>query len=65
MFSSISMSKNTSRRFERYATFIDKCTKRQPHMALSMGLTSDDMRELANDLWSIHDNVGSGGDLEF
>jgi len=31
-------------------------------MALSMGMTSDDMRELVNDLWNIHDNVGPAGD---
>lgn len=58
VLSSITTSTKTARRFERYATFIDKSIKRQPYTALSMGLNSDDMKELANDLWSIHDNVG-------
>jgi len=61
MFSSISTSSATVARFERYAIFVDECIKRQSRTARLMGFTLDDMRELANDLWGIVDNIAVDG----
>jgi hypothetical protein len=41
--------------FEDYALFTDKCINRRTSTAL-MDVSVDELKDLANDLWTIHDN---------
>ncbi|KAF5340043.1 hypothetical protein D9611_012424 [Ephemerocybe angulata] len=44
----------------RYATFAETCLKKRAQAALSeSGIDLDDLRELVNDLWAMHDNCGA------
>lgn len=54
-YTSISTSSATSTMFEDYALFTDKCINRRTSAAL-MDVSLDDLKDLANDLWTIHDN---------
>ena len=55
-YTSISTSSATSETFESYALFIDKCINRRSSAVALMDVSSDDLKDLANDLWTIHDN---------
>ncbi|KAK0472827.1 mtDNA inheritance protein Dml1 [Armillaria luteobubalina] len=62
MFSSVSTSSGTARMFADYAKFVDSTLRRR-----TLGVVSDemdDLKELANDLWTVHDNFSTDGDEE-
>ena len=54
-YTSISTSSAISTMFEDYALFADKCINRRTSAAL-IDVSLDDLKDLANDLWTIHDN---------
>jgi len=56
MVSSLSTSSNLTALFEDYAVFIDKCIKRRTTSLTAIDISLDDLKELANDLWTMHDN---------
>ncbi|KAK0472500.1 mtDNA inheritance protein Dml1 [Armillaria novae-zelandiae] len=61
-FSSVSTSSGTARMFADYAKFVDSTLRRR-----TLGVVSDeidDLKELANDLWTVHDNFSTDGDEE-
>uniref|UniRef100_A0A8H7XJ48 Tubulin nucleotide-binding domain-like protein n=1 Tax=Psilocybe cubensis TaxID=181762 RepID=A0A8H7XJ48_PSICU len=57
VYSSLSASSNSSKMFRKYAMFIDECGKRRTTTTASIDIPVDDLRELANDLWTMHDNA--------
>ncbi|SJL14424.1 uncharacterized protein ARMOST_17881 [Armillaria ostoyae] len=62
MFSSVSTSSGTARMFADYAKFVDSTLRRR-----TLGVVSDeidDLKELANDLWTVHDNFSTDDDEE-
>ncbi|KAF8805003.1 tubulin nucleotide-binding domain-like protein [Phlegmacium glaucopus] len=64
-YTSISTSSATSELFKSYALFTDKCIKRRTSAVASIDVSLDDLKDLANDLWTIHDNFsGDGQSLE-
>ena len=42
--------------FEKYALFIDKCISHRTCAVALVDISLDDLKDLANDLWTIHDN---------
>ncbi|KAJ3994637.1 Misato segment II tubulin-like domain-containing protein [Lentinula boryana] len=65
LFSSLSTSSSTAEMFSEYATYLQACVDRRKTGILP-GLveTSDDIKELVNDLWTIHDGYsGSESDV--
>ncbi|KAF9041814.1 tubulin nucleotide-binding domain-like protein [Hymenopellis radicata] len=58
VFSVLSCSSGTAKIFRQYAEFVDTTLKRRRDI-LSLNDERDDMRELANDLWTVHDNICS------
>jgi len=56
VFSSLSTSNNVAMSFKEYALFIENCVKRRTTITASIDISVDDLKELANDLWTIHDN---------
>ncbi|PPQ91103.1 hypothetical protein CVT25_013141 [Psilocybe cyanescens] len=56
VYSSLSSSSNTSKIFEKYALFIETCIKRRTTSTASIDIHLDDLKDLANDLWTMHDN---------
>jgi len=62
MFSSLSISSNLTVLLEGYALFIDKCIKRRTTSLSAVDISLDDLKELANDLWTMHDNSPEGTD---
>ncbi|KAJ3800617.1 Misato segment II tubulin-like domain-containing protein [Lentinula aff. detonsa] len=65
LFSSLSTSSSTAEMFSEYATYLQACVDRRKTGILP-GLveTSDDIKELVNDLWTIHDGYsGSVSDV--
>jgi len=56
-FSYLSSSSNTSLFVDGYARTVDACVNRRTSSVLTFGLSLDDLKELANDLWTIHDNA--------
>jgi hypothetical protein len=62
MFSSITTSSQTADLFFEYSTFIENCVKRKSAVHVTVGLDMDEMKDLVNDLWTLHDNYGDGGD---
>lgn len=61
-FSSLTTSSAMARIFSRYAAFVERLRKRPSAAAAIDFLDVDDWRELANDLWTLHDNYG--GELD-
>jgi hypothetical protein len=49
--------------FEDYAIFTDKCINRRTPIAL-IDVSLDDLKDLANDLWTIHDNFSEDSSFE-
>lgn len=62
--SSLYSTSATSRLLSAHASFIDECIKRKKDFASVMGIEIDEIRELANDLWAIHDAYHGEGDVE-
>jgi hypothetical protein len=42
--------------FENIALFAEKCKNRRTSAIALLDISSDDLKDLANDLWTIHDN---------
>ena len=61
-YTSISTSSAISTMFEDYALFTDKCINRRTSAAL-IDVSLDDLKDLANDLWTIHDNFSKDSPL--
>lgn len=57
VFSSMSTSSNTAKYLEGYALFMEKSAQRHTTAIASMDISLDDLKDLANDLWTIHDNA--------
>ena len=57
IFSSLSATAGTGILFADYARFVSKCVERRRGSALIQGIVDDldDLKELVNDLWMIHD----------
>lgn len=55
-YTSISTSSATSKMFESYALFTDKCVNHRTSAVTLIDISLDDLKDLANDLWTIHDN---------
>ncbi|KAF8957165.1 mtDNA inheritance protein Dml1 [Flammula alnicola] len=62
LYSSISASSNTGKSFEEYALLLDKCVKGRTPSIASLDISLDDLKELANELWTMHDNASEGTD---
>jgi hypothetical protein len=60
LFSSISTTSATAQLFSGYATSIETCLSRK-FAVESIGIDGDELKELANDLWTLHDNFDDGG----
>lgn len=60
--SSLSTSRNLTTLLEGYAMFIDKCARRRTTSLASIDVSLDDLKELANDLWTMHDNSSAEND---
>lgn len=60
LFSSLSTTSSTAKLFSRYATSIETCLSRKFALE-SIGSDADELKELANDLWTLHDNFGDDG----
>ena len=58
-FSSVTTSSSSASLFSTYALSIEKCLKRRP-VAEAVGIDIDELKELANGLWSLHDNFQDG-----
>lgn len=61
----LSASRNLPTLFEGYAVFIDKCVSRRTTSLTSIDVSLDDLKELANDLWTLHDNSSGENDESF
>ncbi|KAJ7505868.1 Misato segment II tubulin-like domain-containing protein [Mycena galericulata] len=57
VFSSIGASSGTAGLFSGYARFVETCARRKIAVE-HMGVDADEMGDLANDLWTLHDNAG-------
>ncbi|CAA7263931.1 unnamed protein product [Cyclocybe aegerita] len=56
VLSTLSTSSNTANLLEGYALFVEKCLKTRTSVVISAGTSFDDLKELANNLWTMHDN---------
>lgn len=45
-----------------YATFVEDLVKHRSGVDAIIGLDLDDLKDLGNDLWTIHDNYSDGTD---
>lgn len=61
-YSSLSASANTAKVLEKYASFIEDCVRRRGSAITSIDISSDDLTELVNDLWTMHDNSSAETD---
>jgi hypothetical protein len=55
-YTSISTSSVTSTMFQSYVLFTDKCISRRTSTTALIDISLDDLKDLANDLWTIYDN---------
>lgn len=55
-YTSLTNSSNVSRDLEKYALFVEGCVKRRGPVIASLDVPLDDLKDLANDLWTMHDN---------
>ncbi|GLB45716.1 putative tubulin domain containing protein [Lyophyllum shimeji] len=61
VFSSLSTSTQTAHLFSSYAAAIEAYLKRKP-TDQALGFENDELRDLVNDLWTLHDNFNDGGE---
>ncbi|KDQ54693.1 hypothetical protein JAAARDRAFT_182189 [Jaapia argillacea MUCL 33604] len=64
LLSSIFATSHTSHLFSAYASFLDDGIKRKVDFENILGMDIDDMRGLASDLWTLHDNCNVGEGAE-
>ncbi|KAJ7101530.1 Misato segment II tubulin-like domain-containing protein [Mycena belliarum] len=57
VFASIAATSRSGNLFSGYARFLEQCTRRKISME-NAGIDFDEMGDLANDLWTLHDNAG-------
>ncbi|KAF9481069.1 tubulin nucleotide-binding domain-like protein [Pholiota conissans] len=57
LYSSLSTSSNTAKTLEGYARFVEKAAQLHTSAIATMDISFDDLRELANDLWTMHDGA--------
>lgn len=62
-YSSVSTMSTTGDLFSDYATFIERYLRGNTAL-LSPEYEADDMKDLVNDLWTIHDNYNADGNDE-
>ncbi|KAF7357389.1 Protein dml-1 [Mycena sanguinolenta] len=62
VFSSVGVASGASNFFSDYARFLDRSIRRKVSVE-TCGIGLDEMRDLANDLWTLHDNAGGQIDL--
>lgn len=58
MVSSLATTSATASLFSNYATFIEKCVKRKTDTGT--GVEFDDLKDLTNELWTLHDDYVDG-----
>ncbi|KAF9462802.1 Misato segment II tubulin-like domain-containing protein [Collybia nuda] len=63
LLSSLSTTSFTAKLFSKYATSIEKCLSRK-FAVESIGSDSDELKELANNLWTLHDNFSDDGGVD-
>jgi hypothetical protein len=61
-YTSISTSSAISTMFKDYAIFTDKCINRRISTTAVIDVSLDELKDLANDLWTIHDNFSEDRD---
>ncbi|KAJ6554978.1 Misato segment II tubulin-like domain-containing protein [Mycena vulgaris] len=61
VFASIGATSGTAAFFSGYAIFLEDCTRRKIAVE-NAGIDLDEMGDLANDLWTLHDNAGGETD---
>ncbi|KAF5378475.1 hypothetical protein D9615_007082 [Tricholomella constricta] len=59
MFSSLSTGTSTAHLFSSYASAIESYLKRKPAVE-ALGFDSDEVKDLAHDLWALHDSFDDG-----
>ncbi|KAJ3509360.1 hypothetical protein NLJ89_g5262 [Agrocybe chaxingu] len=64
VLSTLSTSSNTANLIEGYALFVERCLKTRTSAVISAGITFEDLKELANDLWTMHDSSSGLEELE-
>ncbi|KAH7927011.1 tubulin nucleotide-binding domain-like protein [Leucogyrophana mollusca] len=62
MFSALSTGPSTASLICSYAKFVDGCARRKN--GIIMGIEDDDIKNLANELWTIYDNSGGEEEVE-
>lgn len=55
VLSSIAISTSTAALFASYARLVEQCLRRVSSTDVIPGVDRDEMKELANDLWTLHD----------
>ncbi|KAJ7166314.1 Misato segment II tubulin-like domain-containing protein [Mycena crocata] len=60
VFSSIGATSGTAALFAGYAAFLEECARTQK--ISNAGIDGDEMRDLANELWTLRDNAGGEAD---
>lgn len=66
ILSRLSTTSNLADLFKGHASFVDTSLRRRSAGVMSMGVDTDELRELVNELWTIHDRYpvnGGGSDL--
>ncbi|KAF8055192.1 mtDNA inheritance protein Dml1 [Lyophyllum atratum] len=61
VFSSLSTSSHTANLFSSHASAIETYLKRKPAVEV-LGFENDDLKDLVNDLWTLHDNFDDGNE---
>jgi len=57
VYSSLSTSNNVGLIFSTYASSLEKLVKMRSRALLSTDVTVDDLKELVNDMWTMHYNA--------
>ncbi|KAF8990150.1 mtDNA inheritance protein Dml1 [Cyathus striatus] len=62
--SSVTSSTTTASLLKERAIFIEACVKRRAGAVVASGIESDELKDLVNDLWTMHDNhIDDDGEL--
>ncbi|KAG6817850.1 hypothetical protein H0H87_001682 [Tephrocybe sp. NHM501043] len=63
MFASLSTGSQTALLFSSHALAIETYLRRKPSVE-ALGYNGDDLRELVDDLWNLHDDHGEGDNTD-
>lgn len=58
LFTSVVTGSGTADLFSTYARFVEDCVRRKADVGV--GVDRDELRDLGNDLWTLHDNFADG-----